>query len=309
MTWPAEPVTVVSPASSANLGPGFDSLGLALGLRDTVRARVLHAGIEVEVTGAGAGAVDLGEGHLVIRAMRAAFERVGAQPPGLAISCRNEIPHGFGLGSSAAAIVSGILAARALASTSSAGAGALADHAVLALATELEGHPDNVAACLYGGLTISWTTPEGAHATRLTPLPGLAPVLCVPASPVPTEIARKALPVRVPHADAAANSARAALLVAALTSQPKLLLAGTEDFLHQGYRASAMPATADLMVRLRAAGVAAVISGAGPSVLALTVDGTEPGSAEVARIVAGTPAPWRVLPLQVDAEGAQLLAR
>jgi len=306
MSWPAEPVTVASPASSANLGPGFDSLGLALGLYDTVRASVRPAGVHVEVNGAGAGAVDLGEGHLVVRAMHAAFDCLGQRPPGLAISCRNEVPHGFGLGSSAAAIVSGVLAASALASN--AGMGALTDRAVLSLATQLEGHPDNVAACLYGGLTISWTTPGGAQAARLTPLPELAPVLCVPAAPVPTRTARKALPGQVPHADAVANLARTALLVAALTAQPELLLPGTEDFLHQGYRAAAMPATAELIARLRAAGIAAVISGAGPSVLALTIAGSTPGAAEVASVAAGTGKPWRIMPLQVALDGARLLA-
>jgi homoserine kinase len=307
MRWSAEPVTVASPASSANLGPGFDSLGLALGLYDTVRARVRPAGVEVEVNGAGAGAVDLGEGHLVVRAMHAAFDFLGERPPGLAISCRNEVPHGFGLGSSAAAIVSGVLAASALAGN--AGVGALADNEMLSLATQLEGHPDNVAACLYGGLTISWTTPDGAQAARLTPLPGLAPVLCVPAVPVLTHTARKALPGQIPHADAVANSARTALLVAALTGQSELLLPGTEDFLHQGYRAAAMPATAELIARLRAAGIAAVISGAGPSVLALTIDGSPPPAAEVASIAGDSGTPWRVMPLRVALDGARLVAR
>ena len=304
--WPDHSVTVRVPATSANLGPGFDSLGLALSLHDTVRARVLASGLQVTVTGAGAGELERGEGHLVIRAMRAAFAVIGAQPPGIGISCGNEVPQGFGLGSSAAAIVSGVLAARALAGAS--GAAALGDDAVLRLATELEGHPDNVAACLLGGLTISWSQDAGAQAARLTPLPALVPVLCVPAVPLSTHIARKALPAEVPHADAAANSARAALLVAALTSRPDLLLAGTEDFLHQSYRAAAMPATAALIERLRDAGIAAVVSGAGPSVLALTLGGTEPGRAEVASIAEQAGPVWRVMPLGVDADGAVLLA-
>ncbi len=309
--WMTGPVTVQVPATSANLGPGFDSLGLALSLHDTVRARVLPSGLQVEVTGAGAEDLERGEGHLVIRAMRAAFAAIGPQPPGIGISCRNDVPQGFGLGSSAAAIVAGVLAARALAGPD--GAAALPADAVLELATRLEGHPDNVAACLLGGLTISWTTAGGARATRLAPLPQLAPVLCVPAAPVLTETARKALPALVSHADAAANSARAALLIAALTSRPDLLLAGTQDFLHQSYRAAAMPATAELVDRLRAAGIAAVVSGAGPSVLALTVGDAGPagdagpGPAEVARIAAGAGQAWRVLPLAVDAQGAVLL--
>ena len=303
--WPDQPVTVQVPATSANLGPGFDSLGLALSLHDTVRARVLPSGLKVSVTGAGADDVERGEGHLVIRAMRAAFAAVGVQPPGIEISCGNDVPQGFGLGSSAAAIVSGVLAARALAGAD--GAAALPDDAVLGLATQLEGHPDNVAACLLGGLTVSWASASGVQVARLTPLASLVPVLCVPAVPLSTHTARKALPAQVPHADAAANSARAALLIAALTSRPDLLLAGTQDFLHQSYRAAAMPATAALIERLRAAGIAAVVSGAGPSVLALTVTGMQPGPAEVTRIAVEADPVWRVMPLEVDTEGALLL--
>ncbi len=168
-SWPAGPVTVQVPATSANLGPGFDSLGLALSLHDTVQARVLPSGVDVTVTGIGAAAADLAEDHLVIRAMRAAFAIIGAQPPGIAIICRNEVPQGFGLGSSAAAIVSGILAARALAGAD--GVAALPDAAVLRLATQIEGHPDNVAACLSGGLTICWTGAAGVQVAALTPLP------------------------------------------------------------------------------------------------------------------------------------------
>jgi homoserine kinase len=179
---------------------------------------------------------------------------------------------------------------------------------VLRLATELEGHPDNVAACLFGGLTVSWTSESGVQVARLTPLAGLVPVLCVPAVPLSTHTARKALPAEVPHAAAAANSARAALLVTALTSRPELLLAGTEDFLHQSYRAAEMPATAGLIERLRTAGIAAVVSGAGPAVLALTLTGTEPGPDDVTRIAAEAGPVWRVMPLEVDAYGAMLLS-
>lgn len=304
-SWPAEPVTVQVPATSANLGPGFDSLALALSLHDTVQARVLPSGLEVSVTGVGVAAADLAESHLVIRAMRAAFAVVGAQPPGIAIFCRNEVPQGFGLGSSAAAIVSGLLAARALAGPD--GVAALPDDALLNLAAEIEGHPDNVAACLCGGLTICWPGAAGVEVAALTPLAAVTPVLCIPAEPLATEAARKVLPAQVPHADAAANSARAALLVAALTLEPDLLLAGTQDFLHQSYRAAAMPATAALITRLRDAGIAAVVSGAGPAVLALTVAGARPGGGEVARIAGATGVSWQVLPLRVDAGGARVL--
>ncbi|MGH3303008.1 MAG: homoserine kinase [Streptosporangiaceae bacterium] len=309
-SWPGQPVTVVAPATSANLGPGFDSLGLALSLHDTVQARVTESGTNVRVTGVGAGHRWRPERHLVIRAMRAGFAATGGQPSGIAISCRNDVPQGFGLGSSAAAIVTGLLAARALAAAREAAsdpAEVLPDADVLRLACEIEGHPDNVAACLAGGLTIAFDTAAGLGVARLTPLADLAPVLCVPAMPVATTTARQALPDQVPHADAAANSARAALLIAALTSRPDLLLPGTEDFLHQRYRAPTMPRTATLVAALREAGIPAVVSGSGPSVLALTVGGRA-DAAGVARITARAGAPWRVLPLRVDAEGARLVS-
>ena len=300
--WSGPPVTVRAPATSANLGPGFDSLGLALSLRDQVTARVTAAGLDVRVTGTGAETASAGEGHLVVRAMRAAFDAIGAQPPGVAISCQNVIPHGFGLGSSAAAIVAGIAAARALAGAR--GVAALPDIAALRLAAELEGHPDNVAACLLGGLTIAWQSAPGqVEAVRLDPHPALAPVVCIPEQPLATEVARQALPGTVPHADAAANSARTALLVTALTTRPELLLAGTEDFLHQRYRAAAMPATAALIGSLRAAGIAAAVSGAGPSVLALPA--TDEASAAVLEIAADG---WQVLELRADPAGVQATA-
>jgi homoserine kinase len=305
--WPTGPVTVQVPATSANLGPGFDSLGLALSLHNTVTALVRPGDTEVESfelwPGSGS---DVTEDNLILRAMEAAFAALGGpQPPGLRLSCHNGVPQGFGLGSSAAAIVSGILAARALAGPG--GVAALPDADVLRLATEIEGHPDNVAACLSGGLTICWAGVAGVQVAALTPLAAVTPVLCVPAEPLPTEAARKVLPAQVPHADAAANSARAALLIAALTSRPELLLAGTEDFLHQQYRAAAMPATAALIGRLRDAGIAAVVSGAGPAVLGLTVGDQRQSAEDVARIAGESGTAWQVLPLQVDTEGARVL--
>jgi homoserine kinase len=305
VNWPAGPVTVRVPATSANLGPGFDSLGLALTLHDHVTARATASGLDVQVTGMGSDTAAAGERHLVIRAMRVAFDVIGRQPGGIAISCRNAVPQGFGLGSSAAAIVAGLLAARELAGEE--GSAAFSDQEVLQLATELEGHPDNVAACLAGGLTIAWQSAGRVAAVRLEPLAQLAPMACVPTSPLATEVARQVLPAEVPHADAAANSARTALLVTALTSRPDLLLAGTEDFLHQRYRAGSMPATAALIAELRSAGIAAAVSGAGPSVLALPDNSAHVTA--VAGLAAATDsgAGWQVLPLRVDYEGARLI--
>jgi homoserine kinase len=239
-----------------------------------------------------------------VRAMRAAFEALGNQPPGLSLSCQNAIPHGFGLGSSAAAIVAGLLAARALCGES--GAARLPDEAVLQLATDIEGHADNVAACLAGGLTIAWSG-ASVRCLRLDPAPGLTPVLCVPTLPLATEAARKVLPATVPHADAARNAARAALLVAALTRQVTdagLLLDATLDFLHQPYRADSMPGTAELVAELRKAGIPAVVSGAGPAVLALVVPGVTAEPEAVASIAADTGKDWSVRSLEVDREGA-----
>ncbi|GAA1967446.1 homoserine kinase [Kitasatospora viridis] len=263
----AAAVRVRVPATSANLGPGFDSFGLALGLYDDIVVRVADSGLSVDIAGEGADTLARDERHLVVRAMRAAFDRLGGQPRGLEVVCANRIPHGRGMGSSSAAICAGIVAARAV---TIGGAAALDDTALLALAAELEGHPDNVAACLLGGFTVAWTDEESAKAIRLEPAAEVVPVVFVPATEVLTETARGLLPKTVPLADAAANAGRSALLVEALSRRPELLLAATEDRLHQDYRASAMPDSAALVAALRSEGIPAVISGAGPTVLALT---------------------------------------
>lgn len=311
--WRDKPVVVRAPASSANLGPGFDALGLALSLHDVTVARVTGGGLDLEVTGEGGETAAAGEAHLVVQAMRAAFDVLGGQPPGLGLRSLNTIPHGRGLGSSAAAILTGILAARGLARD---GADLLPDDAVLALAARLEGHPDNVAACLHGGLTISWTpcssspgdgsAPPSPRVVRLPVLQEIQPVVFVAEESLATQTARGALPAAVPHRDAAANAARSALLVAALTRVPDVLFDATQDFLHQPYRASVMPRTADLVRRLRAAGVAAVVSGAGPSVLAFTVAGQPRRPDLVDSIAAETGIGWRISPLAIDRQGATL---
>ncbi len=256
-------VRVRVPATSANLGPGYDTFGLALAHYDEVTAQVTDSGLSIEVDGPDE--VNLDESHLVVRSMRACFDRLGEQPPGLRLRCVNRIPHGRGLGSSAAAIVSGIELARAL---TAGGRDQLDDADALALATRLEGHPDNVAACLLGGFTIAWLQDGTGRAVRLQPV-GVSPVLFIPPDRSATHEARAALPAEIPHVDAAFNASRAALLVIALTGRPDLLLTATEDRLHQHYRAPGMPASAALVTRLRELGIAGVISGAGSSVLGL----------------------------------------
>lgn len=305
MAWHDRPVRVRVPATSANLGPGFDSFGLALGLHDVVRAQVIDCGLRITVQGVGEQAAGHGERHLVVRAMRAAFDLLGEHPPGLALHCDNAIPQGFGLGSSAAAIMAGLLAARALGGECA--LSGLPDADVLRLATRLDGHADNVAACQAGGLTIAWASGESVRSMSLRPLPGLKPVLCVPPAPLSTEVARQVLPSTVPHADAARNAARAALLVAALLGDARQLFDATEDFLHQPYRAGSMPGSAQLISALRAANVPAVVSGAGPAVLALLVPPVTPGPEVVASVAAGT-GEWAVRVLEVDRDGATVLA-
>jgi homoserine kinase len=311
---PPARVRVRVPATSANLGPGFDSLGLALGRHDLVEAWIDPTGLSIEVAGEGADTADAGEAHLVVRAMRETFKVLDGQPPGLALRCVNRIPHGRGLGSSAAAIVSGVLAARALTED---GDLRLPDQAVLALAAEFEGHPDNVAACLLGGLTVAWTSADGPHAVRLSPRPAIVPAVFIAPEPLSTEHARGVLPATVPHADAAANAGRSALLIAALThdvasgtaSDPgaplktllETLLDATQDRLHQPYRAAVMPETAELVARLRAIGVPAVVSGAGPSVLAFLAspDGLD---STIRDMGIG----WDISVLDVDQQGASI---
>jgi homoserine kinase len=292
----ARRATVLSPATSANLGPGFDAFGLALGSYDVVTAEVIDGGVEVEVVGEGSLHVPLDESHLVVRSMRATFERLGATQPGLRLHCDNAVPLGRGLGSSSSAIVSGIRLAEALVPETL----GLGDVGALALATELEGHPDNVAACLFGGFTIAWSSPAGARVVRLDVHPAVVPTVFVPPHALSTEVARGLLPAEVSHLDASANSARAALLVAALTERPDLLLDATDDRLHQAYRAAAMPESAALVADLRGAGHAAVVSGAGPSVLVLSTGDNPLDNA------AWTPAGWRAARLPLDPQGARV---
>ncbi|MET8152959.1 homoserine kinase [Actinoplanes sp. NPDC049668] len=288
LTFVSEPVRVRTPATSANLGPGYDTLGLALALHDDLTAQVTGDSYTVSVTGEGAGDLPGDETHLVVRAMLATFDELGGRPRGVAVECVNRIPQARGLGSSSAAIVGGVQLARALAHEQ------IDDAAALRIAARLEGHPDNVAPCLLGGFTIAWDEASGSRAVRLDVASGVRPTVFVPQERGLTATARAALPAAVPHADAAFNTGRAALLVHALTRDPSLLFAATEDRLHQGYRAEGMPGTAALVAGLRAVGVAAVVSGAGPTVLALTpVPGDfSPGEQ------------WRAEPLGVDSAGA-----
>ncbi|MGC5169378.1 homoserine kinase [Microbacterium sp. DT81.1] len=291
-------VAVRVPATSANLGPGFDTLGLALSVYDELEVTSLpEPGLEIEVSGQGAADVPRDASHLVVRAMAYAYEAFGRRMPGLRIVARNVIPHGRGMGSSGAAVVAGLLAAKGLLE----GDVEMSSDDLLRLATELEGHPDNVAPALFGGLTIAWMSNDGPQHKKLLVHRGVSPLVFVPEFTMSTSLARSMQPLQVPREDAVFNVSRSALLIAALIQSPELLLAATEDKLHQDYRADAMPATIGLVRDLRAHGYAAVVSGAGPSVLVLA-DG--PGRRlEAAEIVARSDTPWDALMLAVDFKG------
>ncbi len=290
-------MTVRAPATSANLGPGFDTLGLCLDLADVIHAEVVPSGTEVVVHGEGAGDVPTDDSNLVVTSIRRAFDTWGVMQPGLKLVCRNAIPHARGLGSSAAAVVGGLRVAQALAGDVS-----LSESEAVGFATALEGHADNVAACLLGGLTVAWTDQGAPGAVRLDVDERVEPVVFCAEQAMSTKVARGVLPTTVAHRAASANSAHAALLVVALTCRPDLLLPATYDLLHQEFRRSGVPGSMALVDELRAAGVAAVMSGAGPSVLALCT------SDQATRLADESRSGWRLMRLRVNSRGARTVA-
>ncbi len=295
-------VSVRVPATSANLGPGFDTLGIALAFYDELEVEaVADNNVIVDVTGEGAGEVPTDENNLVVKCIKHTFDHFGQKMPGLRIKAHNIIPHGRGMGSSGAAVVSGIIAAKGLLD----GIVEMKNSDLLELATELEGHPDNVAPALFGGLNIAWEDDNGPHNKKLFVHRGVSPLELVPSHTMSTAKARSLQPDSVPHEDAVFNVSRSALLVAALTQSPELLLAATEDRLHQDYRAEAMPETNALVQLMRAHGHAAVVSGAGPSVLVLASDPAERLAA--ANLAAEKYPQWRALLLAVDFKGATVV--
>jgi len=302
-------VRVRVPASSANIGPGFDSIGLALGIWDECVVTVTaEPALSIDVEGEGAGELPCDERHLVHRSMLRAWEQLRVQPPaGLHLGCRNAVPQGRGLGSSATSIVAGIVAAQGLwdIATGRGGADNSFDRTFTNnLATTLEGHPDNASASVFGGMTLSWSDdvdPGQIHSVQLEVDEDVIPLVFLPATQLPTATARAVLPDQIPHEIAAKNSARVGLLVEAVTRRPELLHAATREWLHQEQRRASFPDSMALLDALRGKGHAAVISGAGPSVLVLTTV----AQIEDARALADQSV-WRVLEPGMPLTGASL---
>ena len=266
-------VKVKVPGSSANLGPGFDTLGLALGIYDEITVTTLDSGLEIEVHGEGEGEVPLDESHLVVRAIYSGLEAADCEVGGLRVQCHNTIPHSRGLGSSAAAAVGGVAAANGLAGMP------LRDDEMVQLASAFEGHPDNAAASVLGGFVVSWTeipvdgsTLPQYRAVASDVHPSICATALVPNFKASTQAVRKVLPSDVSHEDARFNVSRTAVMTVALRTHPELLWEGTRDRLHQPYRADVLPVTAEWVNRLRNRGFAAYLSGAGPTVMVLSTE-------------------------------------
>lgn len=300
-------VRVDVPASSANLGPGFDCLGLGLELRDEIQARCTGDELLIDVAGEGADDLPRGAGHLVHRSMLALWRHLGVQPPrGLHLSCRNAIPHSRGLGSSAAAIVAGVTAAYVLAGgeLDEAGLSVLSD-----VASGLEGHPDNASASVYGGYTVSWWSGTSWRTVRPAVHAEVRAVALIPDTTLATDKARAVLPEAVLLSDAAQNAGRAALMTYAMTSDPAMLLAATQDRLHQESRRPSYPRSMALVDRLRAEGLAAFVSGAGPTVLVLGSATELEGFCRSSTMVDLAPgAGWQTLPLSIATTGVRAVS-
>lgn len=295
MRFVTDHATVTVPATTANLGPGFDSIGMALELRDRIIVRATAGETRITVRGEGQHTSDAGDEHLVIRAIRVALEYVGAPQIGIDLTCHNAIPHSRGLGSSASAVAAGVAAVRAMISEPE----ALDDDAIFRLVTDFEGHPDNAAPAVFGGAQLTWVDDDGPHTIPLQVHESIQPYVMVPPTESLTATTRAVLPRTIAHADAVFNLQRSALLVEALRTGEHLLPA-TDDRLHQPYRRDPMPQTAELIDALRRRGLPAALSGAGPTVISFV---------PIARKLAAalTEHGWSVRALPVASEGVRAL--
>ena len=297
-------VRVRVPATVANLGPGFDALGVAVRMHLEIDIEPRRDSVDVLIEGEGAEHLPTDETNLVIRAMNLFFDYVGRRPPGYAVHVRNPIPLGSGLGSSAAAVVGGLFAARAVTGRT------VPQSEMVHLATELEGHPDNIMPALLGGLVVCYRSgaKQEPKSFRLDPSDRLVPILAVPAEGFSTAKARKALPSDVAFADAQFTASRAALLVAAMTTGAgaDVLAEAMNDRLHEPHRLKLMPETAAVHSELRDAGLAVSLAGAGPSLLAVSPRPEAATRAEqIRRVCRERQAGWRVFVSEWEPQGAR----
>ena len=293
------------PATTANCGPGFDTLGIACTLYNEVLLEMTETPnqIEIRVTGDGADSLPVNDRNLVLRSVRAVFEKAGKQPAGIRLTLSNNIPLSRGLGSSSAAIVGGVVAANAVLG------GEFSSDELLDLATKLEGHPDNVAPALLGGFTISVLQGVRVSCLRLPVPEQLHLVVCIPDFRLSTNKARQAIPASVPHRDAVYNVSRTALLVGAMASgQIGYLADALDDKLHQPYRAALIPGMMDVFAAGKAAGALGVaMSGAGPSLMAYTAEKADAIGEAMVQAFKKHDISSRYLCLGIDYDGARVV--
>ena len=292
------------PATVANLGPGFDALGVAVKMHLEIHIEPRRDSIDIMLEGEGADTLPQDETNLIVRSMNSFFDHVGRRPPGFAVRVKNPIPLGSGLGSSAAAIVGGLYAARSVTGRT------VPQADMIQLATELEGHSDNVMPALLGGLVVCYR--DRAHdelrSFRLDPSDRLVPILAVPKEGFSTTEARKALPQEVAFGDAQYTASRAALLVAAITTGAgsEVLADAMSDRLHEPHRLKLMPETAAVYAELQEAGLAVSLAGAGPSLLLVVPRPEATTRAEqIRRVCRNRGAGWRVFVSEWEPEGAR----
>ncbi len=297
-------VKVRVPASTANLGPGFDALGMALGLYNEIEVALEGVGLRLEVEGEGAERLQaLGDRNLVARSVSETLERLGTRAGGIRIRMLNRIPLSRGLGSSSAAALGGVAAAAALAGAT------LRPEEMLDLALPFEGHPDNITPALLGGLTVSTLVEGKIRCVRLPVPDSLQAIAVIPEFFLSTAKARKALPVMVPRQDAVFNVGRVALFLAAMQAgRLDLLREAAQDRLHQPYRAPLVPGMPEVLAEgERAGALACFLSGAGPTLLALTTgDGSDIGQKMVACWKACANVSARAEVLAIDRDGLRL---
>jgi homoserine kinase len=295
-------VRVEVPATIANLGPGFDALGIGIRMHLQIDIEPRREAVEIMVEGEGADTLPADETNLVIRAMNFFFDHVSRRPPGYAVRVRNPIPLASGLGSSAAAVVGGLVAARALTGRT------IPQAEMIDLAITLEGHPDNVLPAMLGGLVVCYSRDgEPVRHFRIEPSDRLVPIIAVPRRGFLTKEARKALPQDVAFGDAQFTASRAALLVAAIATGAgsEVLADAMSDRLHEPHRLKLMPESAAVHAELRDAGLPVALAGAGPSLLVIVPRPEAQTRAEqVRRVCRSRDAGWKVFVNEWESQGA-----